>query len=586
VGFRVLTVGEPGLKNLEVARILNRIADLLEFTDENPFKVRAYRRGADTVESLAGDVESLAERGTLIDLPGIGKDLAKRIDDICRTGTTEVYEDLRGRIPPGLLVMTTLPGVGPKTARLLWEALAVDTLEKLESAAREQKIRGVRGLGAKKEETILRAIEQRLTTGGRVPYHVARKTVDPVLEKLRALGFTVESAGSMRRWKESIGDADFVVAHTDHALVTRAFLESVDHSEVIVSGDTKTSVRTVDGFQLDLRVVEPASFGAALVYFTGSKNHNIRLRGLALSKGLSLNEYGFTRESDGVLEKCATEAEVYERLGLPFIPPEIREDSGEIEAALAGQLPDLVELSDIRGDLHSHTTESDGTMSLPDLARAAKAKGYEYLAITDHTQSLAIAHGLDPERIEAQRAAIDAWNEEHADDSFRLLAGSEVDILADGALDLPDETLKSLDFVVASLHAHFRQPREEMTARVCRAVQSPFVDVMGHPTARLLDDREPVDMDFDRVLAAAKKGRTAMELNASPHRMDLSADHLRQAKRAGIKIVISTDTHRVADLEHMPWGVHQARRGWIEKKDVLNTLSREQFLEYVCNQER
>ncbi len=575
------TVGSPGLKNLEVARILNRIADLLEFTDENPFKVRAYRRAADSVDALGGDVAALAERGTLTELAGIGKDLAARITDICRTGTCDTFETLRAQIPAGLLAMTSNPGVGPKTAKLLWTALGIDTIDKLEEAAKAGRLQGVKGLGAKKEEKILHGIELRRTAGDRVPYYVAANIAGPVLQRLRNHGLTAEVGGSMRRFKESIGDVDFLIASSEPAKITALFLEAIEHSEVIATGDTKTSVRTNDGFQVDMRVVEPESFGAALVYFTGSKNHNIRLRGLALQKGLSLNEYGFTDVKTGAIEKIATEAQVYERLGLPWIPPELREDTGEIEAAMTGTLPDLITLEDIKGDCHAHTTESDGVMTLDALARAAKAKGYQWLVVTDHTQTLQIANGLDPQRLDDELDAIAKWNDANGDESFRLLSGSEVDILPDGALDLPDDTLDKLDFVVASLHGQFRLPREEMTARVCRAVSSPHVDVMGHPTARLLPDREPVDMDFEKVLDAAKSGRTAMELNASPNRMDLSADHLRKAKSAGIKIVISTDTHRLADLDNMPLGVRQARRGWIEKKDVLNALPREEFLRYM-----
>ncbi|HVO29947.1 MAG TPA: PHP domain-containing protein, partial [bacterium] len=323
------------------------------------------------------------------------------------------------------------------------------------------------------------------------------------------------------------------------------------------------------------------SWGAALVYFTGSKNHNIRLRGLALQQGLSLNEYGFTNVKTNALEKIATEEAVYQKLGLPWIPPEIREDTGEIEAALAGKLPDLVTLEDIKGDCHAHTTESDGSLTLDELARAAKAKGYQWICVTDHTQSLSIANGLDPARLDRELDAIAAWNEKHGSAKFQLLTGSEVDILADGKLDLPDETLEKLDFVIASLHGDFKQPKDAMTARVCKALSNANVDVMGHPTARLMPDREPVEMDFEKVLHVAKQHRTAMELNASPNRMDLSADQLRAAKNAGIKVVISTDAHRLPDLDNMQLGVRQARRGWIEKKDVLNALPREEFLSYL-----
>ena len=574
-------VGESPLKNLEVARVLNRIADLLEFTDENPFKVRAYRRAAETLTGLVEDVAGLAARGTLTELPGVGKDLAVRIQDIVTTGTCEIHEKLRSEIPAGLLALTALDGMGPKTARLLWKALGVDSLQALEAAAQAQKVRGVKGMGPKKEEKILQALEKRRAGGGRVPFYLAHLTVYPVLRGLQEAGFRTELAGSMRRWRETVADADLLVASDDPEKPTKEFLRIVNAAEVLGSGDTKTSIRTADGFQIDLRVVPPEVWGAALLHFTGSKEHNVRLRQMAIAKGCRLSEYGLVRERDGVRLAGATEEEVYEALGLPWIPPEIREDHGEIEAALAGKLPDLIELTDIQGDCHAHTTESDGAHPLDELARAARAKGYRYLVVTDHTQSLTIAHGLDPARLERQLDAIARWNAENGDESFRVLSGSEVDILDDGSLDLPDECLEKLDFVVASLHGNFKMPREKMTARVVKALSSPHVDVMGHPTTRLVGDRDPVDFDFDAVLAAAKSGRTAMELNASANRMDLSAPMLEKAKAAGVKVVISTDAHRLKELDQMAWGVHQARRAWIEKKDVLNALPREEFLRYV-----
>lgn len=543
--------------------------------------MRAYRRAAETLTGLTEDVAGIASRGLLTDLPGVGKDLAARIQQICDTGTCDTFERLRQEVPQGLLAITTLDGLGPKTARLLWDSLGIDDLAKLEIAAKEQKIRGVKGMGAKKEEKILRALEKRQQGGGRVPFWLAHMTVHPIVRMLQEKGFRAELAGSMRRWRETVSDADILVASAEPETPTKAFLAFADAAEVLGSGNTKTSIRTTDGFQIDLRVVPPGVWGAALVHFTGSKEHNVRLRQLAIAKGCKLSEYGLEREKDGVVIAGRTEEEVYAALGLPWIPPEIREDQGEIEAGLAGRLPDLIELDDIKGDCHAHTTESDGAHPLDELARAARAKGYEYLVVTDHTQSLTIAHGLDPRRLDAQLDAISRWNAENGDERFRVLTGSEVDILDDGTLDLPDECLARLDFVVASLHGNFKMSRDRMTERVTRAVSSPHVDVMGHPTTRLVGGRDPVDFDFDAVLGAALKGRTAMELNASANRMDLSAPMLKAAKAAGVKVVISTDTHRLKELDQMSWGVHQARRGWIEKKDVLNALPREAFLAYV-----
>jgi len=574
------------VKNLEVARVFNRIADLLEFKDENPFKVRAYRRAANVVMGLVEDIAAVSARGALRELPGVGKELEAKIGEIVATGTCAAFETLKAEIPPGLVTLTALDGIGPKTARQLWASLGIDSLQKLEEAAREQRIRKIAGMGPKREEKILRALEARRGASDRVPYYAAARVADPVLAALRNLGMTVEVAGSMRRFCETLADVDFLVAASDPRPATEAFLQAVDAAEVLGTGDAKTSLRMADGFRVDLRVVKPDEWGAALAYFTGSKAHNIRLRQIAMAKGLKLNEYGVWREKDGARLAGATEEEVYQALGLPWIPPEIREDQGEIELALEGKVPDLIRLEDIRGDCHSHTDASDGVASLDVLARAAKSKGYQYLAVTDHTQSLTIARGLDPARVAEQAAAIAAWNRENGtggpgESGFRLLHGTESDIHKDGSLDLPDETLASLDFVVGSLHGGFKLPREEQTARVVKALAHPQIDVMGHPTARLMPDRDPVDFDFQAVLAAAKAHRTALEINASPHRMDLSAAQVRQAREAGVKIVISTDTHHLHELDHMSWGVRQARRGWLGKTDVLNTLGREELLSYV-----
>jgi DNA polymerase (family 10) len=569
------------MKNLEVARVLNRIADLLELRDESAFKIRAYRRAANTLNGLVEDVAAVIQRDGLEELPGIGASIGGKIDEIVATGTCAAYEELRKEFPHGLLALTSIDGIGPKTARQLWASLGIDSLEKLELAAKEQRIRKVAGMGEKKEKNILRSLEARRNAGDRVPYYVGNRIAFPVLTALQSRGMTVEVAGSMRRFCETIADVDFLVATHEPGPVTEAFLTVLDPAEVLAKGDTKTSVRMADGFRVDLRVIEPGDWGAALCYFTGSKTHNIRLRQLAIQKGLKLNEYGLWRENDGVRVAGATEEEVYDALGLPFIPPELREDQGEVEAALAGKLPTLVELSDIQGDLHAHTDASDGVAPLPALAEAARAKGYQYLAVTDHTQSLTIAKGLSPSRVDEQIHSIAEWNRSNGSDAFRLLTGTESDIHDDGTLDLPDETLSKLDFVIGSLHGKFRMARDEMTARVTRALSHPSIDVMGHPSGRLMPDREPVEWDFDAVLAAAKEHRTALEINSSPHRMDLSASNVRRAKEAGVKVTISTDTHSLRELDHMSWGVRQARRGWLEKTDVLNALPREAFLAYV-----
>ena len=542
--------------------------------------MRAYRRAANTIQGLVEDVAGIADRGSLRELPGVGDSIGAKIEDIVRTGTCADYDRLTAEIPHGLLQLTTVDGIGPKTARQLWLSLGIDSLEKLEAAARERRVAKVPGMGEKKQAKLLRALELRKDATARLPFYRAKRLSDPVVAALRALGFRCEAAGSLRRWAETVGDVDFLVAAEDHRGPTEAFRKAFDGAEVLGSGETRTSLRLLDGFRVDLRVIAPENWGAALVYFTGSKAHNIRLRQIAIQQGMKLSEYGLFREDDGLRVAGETEEDVYDALGLPWIPPEIREDQGEIEWALEGKVPDLVTLKDIKGDLHAHTDQSDGAHALDVLANAAKAKGYEYLAITDHTQSLTIAKGLDPRRVAEQSAAIRSWNEANPG-KFQLLHGTESDIHEDGSLDLPDETLARLDFVIGSLHGKLKMPKEAMTERVVKALSHPSIDVMGHPTARLLPDREPVEVDFDKVLAAAKRSRTALELNASANRMDLSAAHCRRAKEAGVKVVISTDTHVLRELDQMEWGVHQARRGWLGKDDVLNTKSREELLAYV-----
>ncbi len=540
----------------------------------------------------------IADRGALRELPGVGDSIGVKIEDIVRTGTCADYDRLAQEIPHGLLQLTTVDGIGPKTARQLWLSLGVDSLEKLEAAAKDGRVAKVPGMGEKKQAKLLRALELRKDATSRLPFYRAKRLADPLVAAMRALGWPCEAAGSVRRWSETVGDVDFLVAATSHEGPTKAFLQAFQPeaegrgwgsggeapgnqiAEVLGSGETRTSLRLLDGFRVDLRVVAPETWGAALLYFTGSKGHNIRLRQIAIQQGMKLSEYGLFREKNDVRIAGATEEEVYEALGLPFVPPEIREDQGEIEWALEGKVPDLIKLSDIKGDLHAHTDESDGAHALDVVAQAAKAKGYEYIAITDHTQSLTIAKGLDPARVDAQARRIREWNASH-DESFQLLHGTESDIHEDGTLDLPDETLAKLDFVVGSLHGKLKMPKEAMTERVVRALAHPAIDVMGHPTARLLPDREPVEVDFDKVLEVAKKSRTALELNASANRMDLSAAHCRRAKEAGVKVVISTDAHVLRELDQMEWGIHQARRGWLGKKDVLNTKSRKELLEYV-----
>jgi DNA polymerase (family 10) len=567
------------MKNQEIADLFQRIADILEIQGEGVFRVNAYRRASRIVEDLTADVADLVESGEVLKIKGIGKGTAEGIAEYLETGTMSRYEDVRKSIPKGLVELLSIPGLGPKTIGLLWRELDVRSLKGLKRALRGRKILDLPGIGPKKVENIeagLRVYESRsgrLTLGTVLP--VAAATVEELRE---ATGIEdIEVAGSIRRWRETIGDVDVLALSAKAAPVIEAFTKLPRVTEVLAAGSTKASVRVADGLQIDLRVVPPESYGAALNYFTGSKAHNVHLRGLAQDMGLKLSEYGLFKGERRVAGR--TEEGLYKKLGMDYVVPELREDRGEVEAALAGELPDLVELADIRGDLHVHSDYSDGHASIEEMARAAKARGYRYILMSDHSHSLGIAHGLTVERLRKQWEEIAEVNKRVK--GLTVLRGTEVDILSDGSIDFPDDVLEELDVVVASIHSGFQQSMDKITGRIISAIENPHVDIIGHPTGRLLGTRPAYEVDIEAVIAAAAEHGTALESNAHYERLDLNDVNCRRAAEMGVMIAISTDSHHPDQLWHMELGVRTARRGWLTKANVLNTKTTKGLLKAV-----
>lgn len=555
--------------NADIARVFGDIADLLEIGEANPFRVRAYRNAARTIGDLRLDVAGAVAAGkALPKLPGIGKDLDAKIREIVRTGTCALLEKLAGELPPAITELLKLPGLGPKRVRLLHDSLGVDTLPQLLEAARKGRIRDVPGFGAKTETHIAEAIEARLGQARRFKLARAAHDAEPLAGTLRrAKGVReVVIAGSFRRMKDTVGDIDLLVIAAAGAPVMARFVAYPEVREVLAHGETRSSVVLKSGLQVDLRVVPPESYGAALHYFTGSKAHNIAVRRLAQARGLKLNEYGVFEGTRRVAGD--TEASVFAAVGLAWIPPELREDRGEIEAARRGELPRLVELAHLRGDLHVHTRASDGRNTIREMALAARAQGLEYIAVTEHSQRERQAHGLDSVRLAKQADEIDRLNAEL--DGIAVLKGVEVDVLEDGTLDLPDSVLAKLDVVVAAVHAHFGLPRARQTARILRALDNPHVSILAHPSARLIDERAPIEVDMQAVARRAKLRGVALELNAQPDRLDLDDVNARMAKEEGALVAIDSDAHGVHDFANLAFGVGQARRGWLEARDVLN----------------
>lgn len=558
------------IHNADIAATFTEIADLLEIEQANPFRIRAYRNAARIVGELGREVRAMVERGDdLTDLPGIGDDLAGKMQEIVDTGRCRALDKLHAELPPAITELLHVPGLGPKRVRMLWHELDVHTLEQLARAARDGRIRDLPGFGAKTEANILHAAEAHLSAARRIKLGTAAQYAFSLVAWLSSTPgvVRVEMAGSYRRCRETVGDLDIlVIAAADSAVMAR-FAAYDEVAEVLSQGTTRASVRLKSGLQVDLRVVEEAAYGAALCYFTGSKAHNIALRRMAQEHGLKLNEYGVFRGSQRIAGD--SEESVYRALGLPWIAPELREDRGEIAAALGNRLPHLIELGDLRGDLHAHTKATDGHHSLEEMALAAKALGLTYLAITEHSRRLAMAHGLDPRRLAAQCDAIDRLNEKL--DGIVLLKGIEVDILEDGNLDLPDAALHPLDLVVGAVHSRFDLPRVRQTDRILRAMDHPCFTLLAHPTGRVIESRPPYDADMLRIIRHARQRGCFLELNAHPERLDLLDTHCLLAKEEGVLVAISSDAHSRDDLVNLRLGIGQARRGWLEAGDVLNT---------------
>ncbi len=566
------------MRNSEIAQIFRDIAAILEIKGENPFRVRAYQKAVRILESLPEEVAKISRRGELRKIPGVGEGLAKKIEELLTTEQLAYYDDLKKQIPPGLKELLSIPEVGPKTASLLYKELGINNVGELEKAVKGRRLRGLPGMGEKTEENILRGIALLKKKKGRMLLGKAYPLAHSIIDRLKTLAEVtrISPAGSLRRMKETIGDIDILVTSQEPRRVMQFFAELPEVTEILALGETKSSVIMGEDLQVDLRVVQPGSFGAALQYFTGSKSHNIKLREIAAKRGLKINEYGVFNIKSGQKISGQEEKDIYAALDLPYIPPELREERGEIEAAREGRLPRLVEMKDIQGDLHIHSRWSDGSESIPELAEAAGKMGYQYLAICDHSQSLRVAGGLSPDQRRRQIEEIEKINKKLKD--FRVLAGAEVDIHSDGSLDYDDELLAELDLVIASIHSGFKQDRETMTKRIQRAMENKFVHVIAHPTGRLLHEREPYQVDMETLIREAQRTGTFLELNSFPERLDLNDIHCRQAKEAGVMVSLGTDTHHPGQLKMMPYGVATARRGWLEKKDILNVLSLKDLL--------
>jgi DNA polymerase (family X) len=606
------------VRNDQYSALLNRIADLLEIKGELFFKVRSYREAARQIDELGEPIDRLREEGRLGAVHGIGKAIADKLAEYGETGRVEYVEKLEADVPPGLVDFLRIPGLGPRTAKDIYDALGITTLDALEEALKDGRLRKVPRIRARAEENIQKGLDalKGHGSGPRTLLPKAMAIADQVVKLLGALPGVqnIAPAGSLRRRAESIGDIDIVVACTAGAAVMDAFCSMAMVGDVLARGETKSSIRTTDGMQVDLRVVPPPHFGAAMLYFTGSKAHNVRMRALALKQGMTLNEYGLmtlaekadvelpegparagvavpraARRSRAVVAAegdellSATEEQVFQQLGLVFIPPLLREDRGEIALAQSGRLPRLVELADIRGDLHSHTNNSDGRNTIEEMAAGAIERGYAYLNITDHSRSQGIITGIDsvgyPKQVERVRVAAKVI--EAANPGFRLLCGVEVNVLPNGSLDLPDDVLAEMDVVVASVHSNFRQPRDQMTARICAAARHPHVDIIGHPTGKKVEARDPYDVDLDQVMRAALEGHTALEINASPSRLDLNDVFARRAREMGLKLAIGSDAHRPSELNQMEFGVYVAQRAWLGPDDIINCWDLDRLLAWV-----
>ena len=558
--------------NSEIADIFDHLADLLEIKGANRFRVRAYRAAAQTVRDQSRSMADMLEDGDdLSELPDIGEDLAGKIEEIVETGQLELLEETKEEVPEAIAEITGIPGIGPKRAKALFDELGIRSLDELKQAAEDGKIREVEGFGEKTEASIREELEKGDLSEKRSRLAEAEDFAEPLLAYIRDIDGVKKAtiAGSYRRRKETVGDIDILATAKKGSGVSDRFVDYDEVEEVVSHGESRTTVILRSGLQVDLRVVPEVSYGAAMHYFTGSKAHNIACRRRAIDRDLKLNEYGLFKGDDRIAGE--TEEEVYEEIGLPWIPPELRENRGEIEAAEKGELPELIEIGDLRGDLHCHTTASDGRHGLAEMAEAARKRGYDYLAITDHSKSQTVAGGLEDDELSKQIDEIAELNE--ALDGIRLLAATEVDILEDGSLDFPDDLLKRLDLVVASVHSKFGLSEEKQTERILRAMDNPHVSIIGHPTGRIINERRAYPLNMERIVEAAADTGCALEINATPMRLDLNDVHARMARDAGARISISTDAHSTAGLANIRYGVGQARRAWLEAGDVINTRS-------------
>jgi DNA polymerase (family 10) len=570
------------MNNRQLADTFTLIANLSEIKGEIIYKTLAYRKASESLMSLGREASEYWKEGKLEDIPGVGKAISEKIDELLNTGKLQFLEKLKKEVPPSLADWLQVPGLGPKKIALIWKTLNITTLAQLEKAARAGKLRDMPGMGVKSETQIITGIESLARRSGRIPLGRAFPLAQDIIRELKKVKGVVaaEPAGSLRRMRSTVGDLDILVASKESTLVMEAFVHLPGVSRVLGKGETKSSIEFTDGVRAQVWVHPPEKFGTALVYATGSKDHNVHLRELALAKGLSLSEHSLTKTKGKGEILCATEEEVYKTLGLPWIPPELREDRGEVQAAQANKLPKLIEVKDIQADLQTHSTWSDGKLSMLEMAQAAARRGIKVIAFTDHSVSLGVTGGLSMADHKKQAAEIKKIQQKLGD-SILVLHATEVEIKADGTLDYPDEFLASLDLVLASLHTSLRQPRDKVTQRVLNAIRNPHVDIIGHPTGRLIPDREGADLDMDAVLKAAAESGVALEINADPARLDLDDSYARRAKDMGIPLSINTDAHFEGHFDVLPYGVAIARRAWVEPKDVINCWSTKKLLEWL-----
>jgi DNA polymerase (family 10) len=570
------------MNNKQLANVFTLIANLLEIKGEIIYKTLAYRKAAESLDTLGREASEYWKEGKLADIPGVGKAIAEKIDELLDTGKLEFLEKLKKEVPESLAGWLQVPSLGPKKVALIWKTLNITTLAELEAAAKEGRLRDLPGMGAKSETAILDGLASLARRSGRLPLGRAYPLAREIIRVLKGVKGVVaaEPAGSLRRMRSTIGDLDILVASKDSAAVMEAFVNLKGVERVLGKGDTKASIEFFDGVRAQLWVHPPQEFGTALQYATGSKDHNVQLRQIALDKGLSLSDHSFKKIKGGKEIFCATEEEVYKTLGLPWIPPELREGRGEVDAAKKDKLPKLIQVKDIKSNLHMHSTYSDGNLSMLDMAKAAMRRGLKVVAFTDHSVSLGVANGLSIERHKEQAAEIRKIQKQLGDEIL-ILHGSEVEIKADGSLDYPDAFLASLDLVVASLHSSLRQPREKITERLLKVVRNPHVDIIGHPTGREFPDREGADLDMEVILQAAAESGVAMEINAHPSRLDLDDAYARRANELGVPISINTDAHSEEDYDMLHYGVAIGRRAWLEPGDVVNTWTAKKLTDWL-----